>query len=414
MTTSNTTFNFSDSKLGKLQPPPKSSPRKQNQVTDKKLGCLKAEISKNGTITFWFRKKYKGRSFTYRIGTFPAINVETARTRALEMLARVEMGLTPVAETEAEPVKVEMTVREFVERHYKEWALQNKRSANADFSKLNVHILGRWGDRPLKSITRRDVEEYLLELSKKGQPSGKPYKPSTLNRHLSFFCKFLGLAMEWGFIDQNPAKGIKSRKENNVKTTHLKANQIPLLFEKLDQDKNRVGVNAVKLLLLTGARTSEILFLHWTDYDPEAKTLFIRETKWGPARFLMLNTLGLAIVEEMKAYRNGPYIFPGAKEPLIKPYNNIKKPLARAMKKAGLDEVVPGFTPHCLRHSTASLLATKGASLYQIKEVLGHASVAMTQRYAHLCNHELRATSQIVADVLTSTKTVDSAVADSN
>jgi integrase len=404
-------FNFTDRAVARLPACPSDSRSKSKEYSDLKTPGLKLEVgksvdSKSPHKSWRVKGTLNGAKFSQTIGSFPAISVEVARARALEIKASLEQGIDPRIKAEPEPVST--TFREFANGPYSEWAQANKRSFNADFSKLNVHLLDRWGDRSLASISRRDVEQYLLDLNQQGQATGKPYRPATLNRHLSFVSKLFGKAVDWGMVEKNPAKGIPRRKENNIKTTHLKADEVVRLFQALNQDRNKTGVNAIKLLALCGARTSEILQAQWADYDPKAATLFLRTTKSGLGRFLTLSNLAVDIIEDMKQYRSGKYIFPSVRD-ASKPYNNIKKPLARALKAAGLSHHVQSFTPHCLRHTYASLLATNGVSLYQIQALLGHSTATVTQRYAHLSSDGLRSTNQMVADLLADKKSESSA-----
>jgi integrase len=135
----------------------------------------------------------------------------------------------------------------------------------------------------------------------------------------------------------------------------------------------------VVLALSTGMRQAEIMNLKWADVDLQKGRIILHETKNGERRVVHIKGLALQLLEGLDRKRriDTPMLFPG-REPR-KPID-LRFPWERALKASRIEN----FRFHDLRHSAASYLAMNGASLAEIAEVLGHKTLAMVKRYAHL------------------------------
>lgn len=136
----------------------------------------------------------------------------------------------------------------------------------------------------------------------------------------------------------------------------------------------------VVLALSTGARQGELLNLRWCDVDWQRRVITLHDTKNKERRLLPLAHYALQLMEEHNKVRNiaSDLVFPSPSNP-IRPWNSRPSWLS-ALQKAN----IKNFRFHDLRHSCASYLAMNGASLAEIAEVLGHKTLAMVRRYAHL------------------------------
>jgi integrase len=138
---------------------------------------------------------------------------------------------------------------------------------------------------------------------------------------------------------------------------------------------------ALRLLLFTGCRLREILYLKWEYVDLERGLLFLPESKTG-RKTVVLNAPAVAVLAGLD--RNGPYVVPG--DDPEKPRSDLKRPWAAIAKRAGLE----GVRLHDLRHTYASFGAGSGLGLPIIGKLLGHSQPATTARYAHLDNDPVR------------------------
>jgi integrase len=141
----------------------------------------------------------------------------------------------------------------------------------------------------------------------------------------------------------------------------------------------------VVLALSTGARRGELLSLHWGDVDLKRGLLTFRETKNGDTRAVPLTGYALDVLSTHAKIRrlNTTLVFPNdtGTQPA-----SIREAWEYAVRRAG----IANFRFHDLRHSAASYLAMNGASLAEIAEVLGHKTLAMVKRYAHLSEAHTR------------------------
>jgi integrase len=149
-------------------------------------------------------------------------------------------------------------------------------------------------------------------------------------------------------------------------------------------------VACIRLLLLTGCRTSGIVNARWSDVDSERSSLRLEDSKAG-ARDVVLNAAAMAVLGAMP--RSGEWLIPGrdAHKPLV----NLKKPWGRIRDLAGLADV----RLHDLRHSHASVGVATGASLHVLGG-LGHRQPSTSARYAHLQDDPLRKTSEAIGSRL--------------
>ena len=154
------------------------------------------------------------------------------------------------------------------------------------------------------------------------------------------------------------------------------------------------AVGAIRLLLLSGCRLSEILTLRWTDVDIDRGLLMLPDSKTG-ARPIWLNGAAVAVLESLAAIRIGDYVIAGDRPNT--PRTDLNRPWRRIAKHARLD----GATLHTLRHTNASVGVGAGIGLPLVGALLGHRNVKTTQRYAHLANDPVRRAAETIGTTIT-------------
>jgi integrase len=169
----------------------------------------------------------------------------------------------------------------------------------------------------------------------------------------------------------------------------LTAEETERLIASIAEDENRAAAQAIMLLLLTGARRSEITQAKWEHVDWTKRALVIPVSKSGRPRAIALNTAALALLKSIPCDTASSCIFPTRLGGLFYPWNRIRC-------RAGLNDV----RLHDLRHSFASFLVNQGVSLYVVQGLLGHASPRMLQRYAHLATQTLLDAAEVVSSVI--------------
>jgi len=385
MANQSTKFRFTDRAVEKLPAHPSSALSKAAQYSDQQIPQLKLEVSKLGTKVFRLRYVFREQRRNYRIGQFPATDVAAARQRALEMLALLDQDKDP--QDERNRLRALPTLAEFARTSYLPWAQLYKRSYRADESKLRNHVIPRFGDRRLDSITAMDVTLYHGEVR-------RSHCAATANRHLALLSKLFRLAVDDGLVAENPCERVKQFKEENQRQRFLSTDELRRLLAAMEAESNKVAAAALQLLLLTGMRRQEALEARWEHVDLESGVLFLPRTKNGRGRYVPLNDEAKALLAAQPSRGASTWVFPG-KDP-AKPLSNVTKPFLRILERAGIAHM----RIHDLRHSFASLAVNAGASLYQVQHLLGHSSPAMAQRYSHLGDTEQRQVSQSVGDLV--------------
>lgn len=246
---------------------------------------------------------------------------------------------------------------------YLQYSKANKREKMYLSESLSIkHILDSFRDYCLDEITPLMIEEYK-------QKRLKTVKPATVNRELACLNAMLNKAIEWNLIHK--AVKIKLLKEAPPRVRYLS----------YDELKNLLSVCSIKLVTIilfaiaTGLRRDELIFLQWKNIDTDNCIVHIEDSKTHSRRDISITQNILNRLTQLPKENN--YVFGG---------HNHRKQFETAVKKAGIEN----FRFHDLRHTCASYLAINGASLLVIKELLGHKTLTMTMRYAHLCPDVIR------------------------
>jgi integrase len=314
------------------------------------------------------------------IGQFGALTPENARKIAKTQANKVLHGGDPGAER-SEAAKAP-SVAQLAERYMAEHARPKKkpRSAKSDESNLNNHVLPALGPKKAAAITRADISRLHHSMRK---------TPGAANRVLALLSKMFTLAEKWGLRPDgtNPCRHVERNPERKLER-FLSETELARLAEVLvEAERTRTelpsALAAIRLLLFTGARLSEILTLKWEHVDMEGKCLHIPDSKTG-AKTIYLPPTGLEVLDSLEQHKDNPYVIVGAKHGshLV----NLRKPWGRIRGRAKLDDV----RIHDLRHSFASMAVAGGLSLPMIGALLGHTQPTTTQRYAHLAGDPLQ------------------------
>jgi len=249
----------------------------------------------------------------------------------------------------------------------------------------------RIGERTLADCTPALIAEQRDALRREPIPSqakdqgeaGPEHtrSPATVNRYLAVLSHAFSIAAkEWGWVESNPLVKVTKMKEPRGRVRFLSDEERERFLTACRESSNRDLYPAVILALSTGARQQEVLGLRWGQVDFARRVATLDETKNGERRVLPLAGPALELLRERSKVRrlDTDLIFPGHTDP-PKPID-LRAPFQSSLKWAGIED----FHWHDLRHTTASYLAMNGASLAEIAEVLGHKTLAMVKRYAHL------------------------------
>lgn len=372
-----------------LKGPEAGSSAKAREISDSEVTGLRIVCSASGRKFFYFHYTVHSQRRKAKLGEYPAIGIQEARQQALEMRAAVDKGVDPLEQRDL--VLAMPSFARFAMDEYLPWAKENKASWDADESKLRLHLIPKFGHRRLCDITTRDVQMYHAQVK-------VSHSAATANRHLALLSKIYRTALTWQRVERNPVTGLPQFKEVQKHTSFLAPGEVQKLLKAMEGESNIQAVAALKLLLLTGTRREEALQARWADVDLDKALWFLPKTKNGKTRHVVLNDEAVNLLREHTRVQGSPWVFPG-RDP-SKPLCNPRKAFTRILEAAGL----PHMRIHALRHQFASMAVSSGASLYQVQQLLGHASPATTQRYAHLSTDVLRQASASVSNIYTKAK----------
>jgi integrase len=216
---------------------------------------------------------------------------------------------------------------------------------------------------------------------------------ATVNRYIAALssCLSYGVKLEW--LERNPCGRANKQKENHGRVRFLSDEERPRL---LDACRNHADLYlAVVLSLTTGARKGEIMSLRWGQIDFKRQVIILEKTKNGDKRALALVGEAFGLLQERAKVRSltDDRVFPPTDRAKKVKYIDLRLPWEAALNEAGIAD----FHWHDLRHTAASYLAMGGVSLVEIAKVLGHRTLAMVARYAHLSDEHIVSTGEKLA-----------------
>jgi integrase len=382
----NRQFRFNKKLIDTLPPHPKDARTKESEYSDTEVAGLRIIVNRRGRKYFLLRYSFGGAKRSMKLGDYPQMEVAQARQRALDCRSQIATGTDPQAAA-AVVVASQLTLRQFVTDDYLPHAYATKRSAKDDEGRMR-NILPEFGDLSLAHITSHAIQQFHDRLRVQRCAA-------TANRHLALLKRCFNLAIIWGKLDgNNPVRGIRMHQENNQRQRYLSGRELSSFLTALEEEPNRSLADALRFLLMTGARRNEVLQARWDAIDLDKQQWYLPKTKSGKSRFVLLNDGAVELLRQRSRPAGHLYVFQGKNvgEPICNPYKGFKRVLLRA----GINNL----RIHDLRHSFASLAINNGATLYEVQHLLGHSDSKTSQRYAHMASDNLRKASGHVAAVI--------------
>jgi len=349
---------------------------------------LRAKSSGVKTFVIQYRNR-SGRSRRLSIGNLGKVTLDQARKEAVRLMGLIATNQDPAEERQM--LLRGETIEQLADVYMREHCAGRckPRTIEANTWLFNRIVKPRLGKRKLLDLRPVDIAKMHADLQS---------TPYNANRALGLLRAMLNCAERWEMIPRgsNPASIIKPYPERK-RERFLSADELERLFTALDTAEAEEKIDiyeaaAIRLLIYTGCRLSEITTLEWASVDlDKARIIFEhhKTDKYGN-KIIPLNAPALKVLTDLPRVPKNPYVIVGGKEG--KHLINLQKPWRALRKTAQLDDV----RLHDLRHSFASFAVGAGISLAIIGGLLGHRSVQTTARYAHLANDPLKQASDIV------------------
>jgi integrase len=274
---------------------------------------------------------------------------------------------------------------------------KGKKKWEKEESHFRLWIEPAIGKIPLKDLRPLHLERLKKTLLEAGKIEGdakavkKPKSPRTIQY------VFSTVRVVWNHARKNrviqgdcPTKGVSKPKVENRRIRFLDEDEAGEFLSYL-KGRDLAVYRMATISLFMGLRAGEVFGLRWKNLDQGNGLLWVMDGKSGKSRAVYMPDQVKTLFSEMRPGNPEDLIFPGPGGTVLR---EIPMPFRTAVRKlelnAGISDRRERFSFHSLRHSCASLLIQSGVDLYTVKEILGHGSIALTERYSHLADSALK------------------------
>lgn len=319
--------------------------------------------------TLWIR--YAGLDGKMIFESSHSDKLKAAESLLHKRHAEIQDGKQP------ERIKIKNYSFDQLAQEYVKWAERQRCFCKKSY--LIKQLVDEYGHYPLRRFDTRMAEQLQTERLQKGN------KPATINRLLATMKHMFTKAVDWNMVEEDTLKRIRRAKlleENNRRLRYLSREECQALVNACQDHLRPIVITALN----TGMRKEEILSLTWDSVDLKHGFILLDKTKNGERREIPINGTLRETLSGLVRRINVPYVFHDPKTG--QRYMNIKKSFSSACRRTGIRD----FHPHDCRHTFASQLVMAGVDLTTVKELLGHKTLTMTLRYAHLAPaHKVKA-----------------------
>jgi len=340
----------------------------------KTMATIDKRIMQDGTVVYRVRVRRKG--YPPQVASFPKLS-------DAKKWAQIREGAVLEGRHFQTSAAKQYTLIDLIDRYLCEVLPHKRASTIPDQARQLRWWKTQLGHSLLAEVTPALIAECRDKLTR---DKAKPRANATTVRYMAAISHVFTVAVwEWQWCDDNPVRKVSKPREARGRVRFLSDDERERLLAACQVSRNVHLYTIVVLALGTGARRGELLTLRWSDVDLKRGAFIFRETKNGETRVVPLTGYALDILTQHATVRrlDTTLVFPdhtGTKA------LGIREAFEWAVKRAG----IPDFRYHDLRHTFASYLAMNGATLAEIAEALGHKTLAMVKRYAHLSEAHTR------------------------
>jgi len=334
---------------------------------------------KNGDVTYYIRYQVDGTDIKERVGRKSrGFTREMAKDALKSRLGDIAQG-----HFNLEKVRKPVPFSKLVEK-YKEFAAGYKRGWETE-KYIVEEFAELFGDTPLAQITTWQIEKWKAE-------QGKLLNPVTVNRRLTVIKHIFKKAVEWDLAKSNPATLVKRFSVTSERTRFLTQDEIRSLLGECEKQVTSPWLLALVVLAMnTGMRQGDLLRLKWENVDLERGLITFIQRKTLRRVTVTINEMARQALNSLQENRYGELLFMW---PWGDPIGKVT--VYDAFKKACKAAKIEDFRFHDLRHTFASHLVMAGVDLVTVKELLGHKTINMTNRYTHLAQeHKAQAVAKL-------------------
>jgi integrase len=361
----------------------------RREIPDGKVGGLYFIVQRSGARSWAVRYRFDGAPTKYTLGSYPKIDLATARNLAQRALGEVAKGTNPATTKRAVRAAakasradvddlVETVVAEFVSRYAKKFTHDWKETQRL----LDKNVVPTWRGRRLAAIQKKDVVRLLDNIVERGAPIGA-------NRVFTQLRKMCAWAIERGIIDASPCAGVKPPSPEIERDRVLEPGELALVWRAAAEIGFPFGP-VVRLLLLTAQRRAEVAGLRWGELDlgEAIWTLPAARSKNRREHVIPLSPAAVEALSALPRFAESDFVFSAGKT-APSGYSVAKKRLDREIAKLNDGAAIPPWTFHDIRRSVATRLAELNIAPHVVEAVLNHRSgtirgvAAIYNRYSY-------------------------------
>ncbi|WP_115712763.1 tyrosine-type recombinase/integrase [Legionella sainthelensi] len=331
---------------------------------------LGIRVTPNGNKSWFYRFTINGKRCKMSLGKYPAISIKQARELFLKAQSMKEKGINPIEHSKQEKQKYKKTVKSLILSWYTNYIEKHRKQPKQAKQQIDADIIPLLGEMELEKIQPRDITNALDKIVNRGSPIHANKVLSTLKQAFNY-------AVSRGEMAINPAATIRSRDIGGIEKPRerfLTLEEIKTLWLFLDGNNSRISLQirtALKIILLTGVRSSELRLAKWDEINFEQSlwTIPASHTKNALVMKIHLTPLTQSLFELLKAETNSSFVIPGLNDEESLTDKAIAKAVSRIQTRVG----IPHWTAHDLRRTFATQLGqTLNVDPVVIEKCLGH------------------------------------------
>ncbi|HFL2713468.1 TPA: tyrosine-type recombinase/integrase [Legionella pneumophila] len=354
---------FTHNKIANL-----SAEKNRYHITEGNGFCLR--VSPKGTKTWFYRYKFGGKEKWLTIGNFPVMGVAEARKAFNDLWEIRQSDQDPEEIIQKKLLQKNNNVKTLVSDWYNNYIVKHRKQPQQIKQQIDADIIPLLGTLEIEKIQPRDISKALDNIVQRGSPVHANKVLSTLKQAFNY-------AVSRGEITINPAINIRARDIGGLekpRDRNLDLDEIKKIWLFLDSDEHSMSIqikNAIKIILLTGARTGELRLAKWSEFNFD-KSLWIippENNKIGLSMKIHLSELTKKLLLEIKEITLSNFVLAGVDDDSPLGDKSISKAIQRIQKRVG----IPQWTAHDLRRTFATQLGeTLRIDPVVIEKCLGH------------------------------------------
>jgi len=374
------------------------------RVKSKKYTGVYLNHLENGDISYSITYKNEmGKFVRYSVGKKSnGVNEKFAFAKRAEYVNKVRTGVDPLAHKKKKKI---ITLNDIAKVYFDDKEADNKtnirqlqkynlyfghiepKDISSKYEAIKVSDDGKsgLGTKDIHSITKDDIQKLQKTLKAKGKA------PKTVNGIIQLLTAIINYSIkEKGLTLTNPCTGVKRLKTDDTRERYLSLDEVKQLINKVQEDKT--VYHFVKLALTTGARRESVLHIQKKDINLNSNSVTIHDLKSGGTYMGFFdNTYKAELTDHIKYLKANDYVVGGSgTQTAARTISRHLKPILDRLFNKGLkvDDRKNRVVIHTLRHTFASQLAIAGVPIYTIKNLMNHADIAQTMRYAKLARDQ--------------------------